>query len=232
MRLDFRDRIATYMRFLSPSGRRGVSDTAGGGGEHRSNGHAGEIDGRGAPGGWFCIGSLRQSCLEGDRREVALMTVASTRVARELLGLANEDERPITPLELIKMTYLAHGWSLGILGEPLVVENAEAWTYGPVFPELYHTLKRFRANPVAEVPESLNEQFDDDDLTEEQLRVIRSVYNSYKKYNGVQLSQMTHRSGTPWSNVRSKRPGSVIKDNIIQRHFEELAEKRNVRRRR
>jgi len=155
------------------------------------------------------------------------MAVSSNKVAREILALAQADARPVTPLELIKLTYLAHGWSLGLDEKPLVAESPEAWQYGPVFPDLYHSLKHFRANPVDSVP--LGDDEADDKLTAEEMRIIRSVYKSYKKYNGVQLSAMTHQPGTPWDRARKRRAGSQILDDSIRDHFRELAVKRNVR---
>lgn len=155
--------------------------------------------------------------------------LASTKVAREILNLGKEDDRPLTPLELIKLTYIAHGWSLGLNEKPLVSENAEAWQYGPVFPGLYHALKRYKANPVEEVPVGEEEYFVEEP-TEDDMKIIRSVYKSYKKYNGIQLSTLTHQPGTPWDRTWKKSQGSIIKNKVIKEHFAALAEKRNVRR--
>lgn len=48
----------------------------------------------------------------------------------------------LTPLQVIKMVYIAHGYSLALLDEPLVEEAVEAWRYGPVLPSVYHTVKK------------------------------------------------------------------------------------------
>lgn len=48
----------------------------------------------------------------------------------------------LTPLQVIKLTYIAHGYSLAINGEPLVDEAVEAWRHGPVVPSVYHRAKR------------------------------------------------------------------------------------------
>ena len=46
-------------------------------------------------------------------------------------------------LKLLKLVYLCHAWHLGILGAPLVNEEAEARSYGPVFPSLDRATEGF-----------------------------------------------------------------------------------------
>ena len=55
---------------------------------------------------------------------------------------------PLTPLQVIKMVYIAHGYSLAILGEPLVEEAVEAWRYGPVLPSVYYAAKRYGGDGI------------------------------------------------------------------------------------
>lgn len=148
---------------------------------------------------------------------------SSTRVAREILNLARAENRSVTPLELIKLTYLAHGWSLGLRGEALVSESAEAWQYGPVFPDLYHAIKRYRAAPVADVPRNGVELFGEEQVSEDEQSLIAAVYEAYKGLNGVQLSALTHQPGTPWD-MAWKAPGrnTKIPNDAIQRHYQSL----------
>ena len=48
-----------------------------------------------------------------------------------------------TPMHVLKLTYLCHGWMLGIYDHALINEPVEAWQYGPVVPSLYHKYKKF-----------------------------------------------------------------------------------------
>ena len=43
----------------------------------------------------------------------------------------------LTPLQVIKLAYIAHGFTLALLGRSLVPEPIEAWRYGPVIPSIY-----------------------------------------------------------------------------------------------
>ena len=64
-------------------------------------------------------------------------------VANCFLDIADAQSRPITPLKIQKLVYIAHGWHLAIYEEPLIVELVEAWKWGPVIPLLYHEFKNF-----------------------------------------------------------------------------------------
>ncbi|WP_300526944.1 type II toxin-antitoxin system antitoxin SocA domain-containing protein [Maricaulis sp.] len=152
------------------------------------------------------------------------MSFGSTQIARHLLELAKLEGRSLTPLELIKLTYLAHGWSLGLRDEPLVADSAEAWQYGPVFPDLYHALKKYRASSVTEVPAAPIEELLDGELSDDDKDLIGSVFEAYKGLSGVQLSALTHQPNTPWDQAW-KIPGrnTTIKDEAIKAHFKELA---------
>ena len=146
----------------------------------------------------------------------------SSTIAQEILSIANEDRRPLTPLELIKLCYLAYGWSLALRDEPLIDEDAEAWQYGPVFPKLYHALKSFRANPVKYVPEYHGGP-SNLDANEENL--LRAVYEAYKGLNGVQLSSLTHQPNTPWDISWRSGRNSVIDRKDIKAHFNKLRDR-------
>ena len=69
-------------------------------------------------------------------------------VANYFLDCAKEDGESLTLLKLVKLVYLAHGWHLGLTGDPLIKENVEAWRYGPVVPSIYHDLKIFGNNAI------------------------------------------------------------------------------------
>ena len=54
----------------------------------------------------------------------------------------------LTPLHVNKLAYIAHGFTLAIYHTKLVNEDVEAWQYGPVFPQLYYALRRFKGNTI------------------------------------------------------------------------------------
>lgn len=154
--------------------------------------------------------------------------VTSTRVARRFLKIATEKDEPIslTPLQLIKLTYLAHGWAFPRLNRLLVDEPVEAWRYGPVFPLLYDVLKLWGRDPVSYVPKHYKEKYFEEKgvnvrLKKKETRLIRDVFETYKKYSGPELIQLTHENKAPWS--WSFPFFREIKPDVICKHYAELA---------
>ncbi len=144
--------------------------------------------------------------------------VNSTVVANELLGLARSENRGLTPLKLVKLVYLCEGWSLALRDKSIIREDVQAWQYGPVIPELYAKIRQFKATPVTEL------ECAEGDVSADQKDLIKSVYDAYKHLSGMQLSDLTHQAGTPWSKTWDKQNRKrVIATALIKDHFKELA---------
>jgi uncharacterized phage-associated protein len=116
-------------------------------------------------------------------------------VANYLLSLAAADAIPVTPLKIQKLVYLAHGWSLALRQTALIYNNVEAWRYGPVVSELYHAFKQYGPEPITE---KAYVRPGDPLIDSATGTFIKSVWNAYKKYSGLQLSAMTHEKGYAW----------------------------------
>lgn len=160
---------------------------------------------------------------------IAERFVASTLVAREFFDIAGLDvpSKPFTPLQLIKLTYIAHGWSFVNLKTPLVSEDVYAWKYGPVFPRLYHTIKVFGSQPVDHVPQSRLEKESETKLVQNEKDLIKAVYDNYSDFSGVELTRMTHRHGTPWHKTwMISQNGVVIGNDLIRDYYVGIAQER------
>lgn len=147
-------------------------------------------------------------------------------VANELIKLSLANKRPLTPMQIIKLVYLCHGWMLGLYGRPLVQQTAEAWRYGPVFYDLYQALKGFGSNVVTDlIPDAPTEQFD-----EQERDLIRQVYNKYGRLSGIRLSNITHLDGSPWHKTWAHygEQSAPISNDMIAEYFGRLASERLV----
>jgi len=143
----------------------------------------------------------------------------SKSVAQYILWLARDGA--VTPMQLLKLVYLSHGWMLGLHSQPLLTENAEAWQYGPVVPSVYHHYKRFGGNTITDVPTSEPSGF-----TPEEQDLLQQVWKTYGKYNGLQLSALTHQPGTPWEITRRlSGQGAITPNDLIEEHYRALAKK-------
>jgi uncharacterized phage-associated protein len=149
------------------------------------------------------------------------MATSARAVANEFLRLAEEDGRALTPLQIIKLVYIAHGWMLALYQRPLITDRIEAWKYGPVIPHLYHDVKGYGAGSITG---RLRDAFPQSKpLDPQETNLIRQVYNIYGRKNGVQLSELTHRSGTPWHITwRPDAMGIPISNDLIAEHYRRL----------
>lgn len=143
-------------------------------------------------------------------------------VANRFLELADNVDQRLTPMQVLKLVYLAHGWMLGLYHRPLISQRIEAWKYGPVIPSLYDAMRHFKANPVSG-PLNANDNILDPDEGD----VIEQVFEKYGHLSGGALSKLTHRPGSPWDQVFVEHlAGDEIPNDIIERYYSGLA--RNV----
>lgn len=149
-------------------------------------------------------------------------------VANTLLVIADEHGEQLDALKLQKLVYYAHGWSLALLGRPLIDEEIQAWQYGPVVASVYHEFKRFGRRPI---PELAADIADDGNLytpiislsATEERHLLERVWQTYGRYSGVQLSNMTHEPGTPWRDAWDENREGLrfygIDNDLIRRRF-------------
>ena len=147
--------------------------------------------------------------------------VDSLTVADRFLSLAKERGDALTPMQLLKLVYIAHGWMLGLYGRPLIKDEVQAWQYGPVIPRLYDAIRRFRSQPVEGPlePPGSGEALDDQERS-----IIDQVYDIYGRMTGPDLSRLTHAPESPWALTYAPGEfGIVIPNDIIEDHYARLA---------
>jgi uncharacterized phage-associated protein len=141
------------------------------------------------------------------------------QVADEMLRIAKRRGMALTPLQLMKLVYIAHGWYLAIKGSDLFNNRIEAWKYGPVIPDLYQATKQYGREPI---PLSLIGN-GESGVSAETRRFLEDVFEKYGHRSGFQLSQLTHKPGTPWATVYQEGVmGIEIPDDLIRAHYQEL----------
>jgi uncharacterized phage-associated protein len=157
-------------------------------------------------------------------------------VANEFLKLAKVEHRTLTPMQLLKLVYLAHGWYLAVTGRPLLDERVQAWRFGPVVPSVYHEFKKYGNGPIQEPARTTRIVSNDGGvklvLTPFELegddvalakKVIKEVWDKYKHLSAVQLSNLTHLPDSPWSQTLNREiKGTPIQDAVIQQYFSSL----------
>lgn len=165
------------------------------------------------------------------------MSYSSKAVANSFLDIAKESKSNLTPMQLQKLVYFAHGWSLALFNEPLIAESIQAWKFGPVIPSLYHEFKHYGSGAIAEPATELDlEEFEfvepklpDDNRLK---ALLKKIWGVYSKYDGLKLSALTHLPNTPWAQLNTKsvddERDKVIPNDLIKDYFRGLMEKQNA----
>ena len=152
----------------------------------------------------------------------------SSQVANYLLKKALDRKDTLTPMQVLKLVYMCHGWMLGLYGRHLIREDVEAWKYGPVIRELYHDIKSHRSHAITSLLEVEGES---PDFDEDEKDVIDQVYDNYYLYSGPELSRLTHMPSTPWDMTYNlSGQNSIISHDLIEEYYSNLAkEQEDVR---
>lgn len=139
-------------------------------------------------------------------------------IAKHFVKLAQEEGQGIDPMKLLKLTYIAHGWYLGITGKPLFPNQVQAWKYGSVIPDLYQSVRMFGKNNVDPFLLGISAK---NELSEDDKEFIKKIWNNYKNLSGLQLSALTHEQGSPWSQVWDGSHDAVIENSVIEKYYKQ-----------
>lgn len=159
------------------------------------------------------------------------MPHSSLAVANEFLDRGHREARSLTHMQLQKLVYLAHGWNLAILAQPLIEEHVEAWEFGPVVRNLYDALRDYGRRPITRLIRWGDDTpFPSDDgaparepIAPEEKRLIDRVWELYGGFEAFKLSALTHADDSPWSAVYAKgKKNGVIANESIRQYFAHL----------
>jgi|688.fasta_scaffold138291_2 uncharacterized phage-associated protein len=152
----------------------------------------------------------------------------SSAVANFFLDKAKKQQIGLSPLKLIKLVYIAHGWALALTEHQLFDEQIEAWQHGPVIPSLYHEFKNYGSRPIKEP--AVEFDFTTGEMVKpkipenaEIVTILDKVWDVYHTCSAVQLRGLTHQANTPWSECYQKGMKHLVIDNDkIKSHYQEL----------
>jgi hypothetical protein len=155
------------------------------------------------------------------------MATGAHTVANRFLELARESGQSLTPLQLMKLVYISHGWMLGLHNRPLVTDPIEAWKFGPVIPRLYRSVKAYGGSEVTMPLKPVSHSEPALDPDEED--IVRQTFDIYGHLSGVRLSALTHKQGTPWAQTWTAGSWAAqIPDDLIAEHYSQLAHARTA----
>nr|VFJ42946.1 MAG: Uncharacterized phage-associated protein [Candidatus Kentron sp. FM]VFJ43598.1 MAG: Uncharacterized phage-associated protein [Candidatus Kentron sp. FM]VFK05627.1 MAG: Uncharacterized phage-associated protein [Candidatus Kentron sp. FM] len=133
--------------------------------------------------------------------------ITARNVAEYFLAMAEEDS-DLSNMKLQKLVYYSQAFHLAIFDQPLFEEEIEAWTHGPVCPELYHSYKQYGHNPIEYRNEKTFDMF-----SEEQIGLLNEVSEVFGKYSAGALRNMTHQD-QPWIEME-ETAGIIRKERMM-----------------
>ena len=145
-----------------------------------------------------------------------MIPLPSIFIAEHILWRRDRDNITTSPMQLLKLVYLSHGWMLGVYEKELIKDRIEAWQYGPVIPQLYHLYKVYGGDNIVERGIDHSEDIGD----EKYIGLVNRVLGFYKGYSAVRLSSITHENNSPWDlTVRRVGIGAVIDNDLIREYY-------------
>lgn len=126
---------------------------------------------------------------------------SSIDVAKFFLAQSNEEAGDlVSNLKLQKLVYYAQGFHLAVYDEPLFTDSIEAWTHGPVVPNVYHHYKQFGSGSI---PAPID--FNLEAFSPEQVELLNEVQQIYGQYSAWRLREMTHEEAPGGTIIRQGR---------------------------
>ncbi|MCH8203477.1 MAG: SocA family protein [Proteobacteria bacterium] len=133
-------------------------------------------------------------------------------IANAILDIAEEQNVGLTPLKLQKLLYFSHANFLVCHDGPLVSEQFEAWSMGPVNKRLFRAFRDYGSNRIVSRaksfnPHTLKEREVALQLSPKVQLFLQEIFSFYGRLSAYQLSQISHETGSAWDQV--KREGEL-----------------------
>lgn len=143
-------------------------------------------------------------------------------VANRFLDLAGD--KGLTQLQIQKLTYIAHGWTLTLTDQPLIRELPQAWDRGPVYKSLWSKLA-YAGSHAINKPLEGNGLIITAKITADEESIIKQVWDVYGSLSGFRLSHLTHKADSAWHQTYYTENGrnKQISDRLTKEHYKKLA---------
>jgi uncharacterized phage-associated protein len=149
-------------------------------------------------------------------RRVTAPPYPALTIAKWLIAWAEAEREELSNLKLQKLLYYAQGYHLCERAAPLFSDQIQAWSHGPVVPQVYHQFKN-SGNSSIELPP--DDPFTWDEVDPVTSDFLSRVWNTYGGYSAGRLRNMTHEE-RPWrEHWREDERGTQIPVEEIQEYF-------------
>lgn len=159
------------------------------------------------------------------------MRTNALAVANYFIDIAQKKQKGTRPLKLMKLVYIAYGYSLALLDKSILdprFDKVEAWKLGPVIPSVYHSFKMYGKYPISKkttfiVSKDDGISIEEPKLTDEDVKKICSlVWDKYSPHSDSQLVTILHGVGTPWGRVYEEGMNREIPETLTKAYYTKL----------
>jgi uncharacterized phage-associated protein len=118
-------------------------------------------------------------------------------------------------MKLQKLLYLLYARILSKTNFSIFPDRFEKWEYGPVLSNIYTEFKKYKGSPITwfacDSDGEVRIVSESDDRFKE---YFYDVWSRFGNYNGIYLSQLTHRDGSAWS--KAEALGDFLKEEDVK----------------
>lgn len=146
------------------------------------------------------------------------MKYTSVEIARYIIAFANENGKSINMTKLQKLLYISYGIYLAVNDSRFFEEHPQAWPYGPVFPTTRNKLLHADFYGIDYKAREFDTLRSDPDVKS----LIELVFQNFGDWTASQLSEWSHRNGSPWERtveLENFSWGNSIPDDFIKSYF-------------
>ena len=158
----------------------------------------------------------------------------SIAIANFFIDKSKEESSFLGLLKLVKLVYIGYGFCLAVLGKNILnpkYDKVEAWKYGPVIPNVYHSFKHYgrenikdRCKVLKGFDENNDLNFVDPKIEDEDVKnILEIVWKIYGKLSGSSLIRILHAEGTPWWECYDETCNNEIPDSLTSNYYKKIA---------
>lgn len=136
-------------------------------------------------------------------------------IANYVIEYSIQKNFSISNLKLQKVLYFIQAQFLVNQNRPCFKERIEAWSFGPVVPQVYYEYKFFGSADINYLTNKVQETTSSEDE-----KLIKSIVDECSDYSASQLVRITHNQA-PWKDAFVLYQNNVISSESIKKYFSE-----------
>lgn len=137
--------------------------------------------------------------------------ITALNLSNNILKRAFKENINVSSMKLNKLIYIIYKEYYIKTNKVLFVENFEAWRYGPVLSSIFYEFQEFKSHSIRRYVK----EYDGSILLVKEndynfKKILDSVWNKYKYFNGIKLSEMLCKENTAWYKAISSNKSYLL----------------------